>query len=147
MTSTVHAEQLRPEERIPPLTRGPVLGIAAAVAIVLLAFSGRYGYFGDELYFLAAGDNLSWGYADQPWLVPLLARVMDTITGGSLVGLRLPAAIVTAAGVVVTALIARELGGRRRAQIMAGGAFAVSGFLWARDTLWGPPRSIRSAGR
>ncbi|HEX2298018.1 MAG TPA: glycosyltransferase family 39 protein [Pseudonocardiaceae bacterium] len=129
MTSSVQVEPLRPDERIPDLARGPVLTIAAAVAGILLAFSGRYGYFGDELYFLAAGDHLSWGYADQPWLVPLLARVMDTITGGSLVGLRLPAVLVTAAGVVVTALIARELGGGRRAQIMAAGAIAVSGFL------------------
>lgn len=127
--STVQTGQVRPTQDVPAFARRPVLLIAGAVGLVLLAFSNRYGYFGDELYFLAAGRHLSWGYADQPWLVPLVARVMDTVTGGSLVGLRLPAILVTATGVVVTALIARELGGERRAQIMAAGAFAVSSYL------------------
>lgn len=111
---------------VPPLARGPVAAVAGVVALGLLVTSGRYGYFGDELYFVAAGHHLSWGYADQPALVPLLARAMDTLFPGSVVGLRLPAVAVTALGVVIAALIAREMGGARRAQLLAAGAFAVS---------------------
>jgi 4-amino-4-deoxy-L-arabinose transferase-like glycosyltransferase len=110
----------------PPLARGPVFALAGAVAVVLFAGSFRYGYFGDELYFLAAGYHLSWGYADNPALVPLLARAMDTLFPGSFVGLRLPATALTALGVVVAALIARELGGGRRAQVMTAAAYAIS---------------------
>ncbi|MQA15748.1 MAG: glycosyltransferase [Pseudonocardiaceae bacterium] len=126
---------VRPQDQLPTFARGPVFAIAAAMGLVLLAFSGRYGYFSDELYFLAAGQHLAWGYADQPWLVPLLARVTDEVTGGSLVGLRLPATIVTISGVVVTALIARELGGQRGAQVMAAGASAASPYLLATGHL------------
>ncbi|RZQ63259.1 glycosyl transferase, family 39 [Amycolatopsis suaedae] len=104
--------------------------MAGLIAALLLATSGRYGYFGDELYFLAAGRHLDWGYADQPPLLPLLALLMDTIAPGSVVVLRLPAILATAAAVVLTALIAREFGGGRRAQLLAAGAVAVSsGFL------------------
>ncbi|MFC4000848.1 glycosyltransferase family 39 protein [Prauserella oleivorans] len=98
---------------------------------ILLAFAGRYGYHGDELYFIAAGRNLAWGYADQPPMLPLLARLMDTLFPGSVVGFRLPAVLCTGLGVVVAGLTARELGGGRRAQFMAAGAYACSPFLLA----------------
>ncbi|GDY29720.1 ArnT family glycosyltransferase [Gandjariella thermophila] len=111
---------------VPPLARGPVFALAGAVAMVLFAASFRYGYFGDELYFLAAGYHLSWGYADNPALVPLLARAMDMLFPGSVVGLRLPATLFTALGVVLAALIAREMGGARRAQVIAAAAYAVA---------------------
>ncbi|MGW5747141.1 ArnT family glycosyltransferase [Amycolatopsis sp. NPDC003861] len=115
------------EAELAPFARLPVLLLAAGTATALLLTAGRYGYFGDELYFLAAGRHLAWGYADQPPLVPALARAMDTLAPGSLVVFRLPAIAATAAGVVVTALIARELGGQRKAQARAAAAYAICG--------------------
>ncbi|SHK34203.1 Dolichyl-phosphate-mannose-protein mannosyltransferase [Pseudonocardia thermophila] len=125
----------------PAFARGPVLAVAAAVGLLLTAVSGRYGYFGDELYFVAAGHHLAWGYADQPPLVPLLALVADTVAPGSVAVLRIPATLATTAVVVLAALLARELGGGRRAQLVAAGAVAVSptflgtGHLLATSTL------------
>ncbi|MGW4526201.1 ArnT family glycosyltransferase [Amycolatopsis sp. NPDC004378] len=110
-----------------PFARLPVLLFAAGTAVALLLTAGRYGYFGDELYFLAAGKHLAWGYADQPPLVPFLAWLMNTVAPGSLVVFRLPAIAATAAGVVVTGLIARELGGQRKAQARAAAAYAICG--------------------
>lgn len=110
----------------PPLAVAPVLTIAAAVTAVLIAFSGRYGYHRDELYFLACGRHLAWGYPDQPPLVPLIARLMSDLAPGSLVLLRLPSALVTGALVVLTALATRELGGGRTAQLLAAAVIAVA---------------------
>ncbi|WP_219462999.1 glycosyltransferase family 39 protein, partial [Nonomuraea rhizosphaerae] len=104
---------------------GPLLAIAAAMAAVLLAFGGRYGFHRDELYFLVASRHLDWGYADQPPLLPLIMRLFS---GESVVAVRVPAALLSAAGVVVAGLSAREMGGGRRAQALAAGAYAVCPF-------------------
>jgi hypothetical protein len=109
--------------------RLPVLLMAGGVALALLLTAGRYGYFGDELYFLAAGKHLAWGYADQPPVLPMLARLMDSLAPGSLVVFRIPAALATAAGVVFAGLMAREMGGGRKAQLLTAGAYAICGQL------------------
>ncbi len=114
-----------------PLARGPVRGAAAAVSGLLLALSGRYGYHRDELYFLQAGRHLAWGYPDQPPLVPLIARVMSGLAPDSVVVLRLPSTLTAAAIVVLTGLIAGELGGGRAEQGLAAGCAAASAVVLA----------------
>ena len=99
---------------------------AAGAVVLLLAVSGRYGYHRDELYFLAAGHHLAWGYPDQPPLVPALARLMSAIAPGSLPALRLPSALAIGAVVLLTAKIARELGLGRAATRLAVLAMATA---------------------
>jgi len=111
---------------LPALAVRPVAGVAVALAALLIAFSGRYGYHRDELYFIACGKHLAWGYPDQPPFVPLLARLMTDIAPNSLVVLRLPSALAAAALVVLTALLTRELGGRSLAQVLASAAVALA---------------------
>jgi len=104
------------------------IGLIAAAAIGLeLAVSGRYGYVRDELYFLAAGHHLAFGYVDQPALTPLIARVSAALTGNSLVGLRLVPAIGLGVLVLVTAAISRLLGAGRTGQLLAALAAATCG--------------------
>ncbi|MEA2219124.1 MAG: hypothetical protein QOJ35_1750 [Solirubrobacteraceae bacterium] len=100
--------------------------IAAAVTVVLLAFASRYGYHRDELYFLAAGQHLDWAYADQGPLTPLIARAMSEIAADSLTVLRLPSAVAAGATVLLSGLLARELGGSRRAQSLSAACAAVA---------------------
>jgi 4-amino-4-deoxy-L-arabinose transferase-like glycosyltransferase len=119
----------------PPVAWRPVLAIAAGVALVLGVASAWYGYFGDELYFLSAGARPAWGYADQPPLMPLLAAALDHLAPGNLVVLRLPATLAAAGNVVLAALLTAELGGRRRAQLLAAGAIAISPYLLATSHL------------
>jgi 4-amino-4-deoxy-L-arabinose transferase-like glycosyltransferase len=107
----------------------PLVSVAVAVTVLLLAFAGRYGYHRDELYFLRAGRELAFGYVDQPPLTPLLARAMDELFPGSLVGLRLPSALAAGLLVLLTGLIAREFGGGRTAQLLAAACMAVSSIL------------------
>ena len=105
--------------------------MACAVALLLLATSGRYGYHRDELYFLRAGREAAFGYVDQPPLTPLLARAMDVLLPGSVTGLRLPSVLASALVVLLTGLIARELGGGRGAQLLAAASMGVSAVLLA----------------
>jgi 4-amino-4-deoxy-L-arabinose transferase-like glycosyltransferase len=93
--------------------------VAAAAFCVEMAVSGRYGYVRDELYFLASGGHLAWGYVDQPALTPLLARLDVLLTGNTLVGLRALPALGLSALVLLTAAMARALGAGRRGQLLA----------------------------
>lgn len=106
-------------------------GIAVALAVVLTALSGRYGFHRDELYFLAAADHLAWGYVDQPPLTPLLVKISTEIFGATPMGIRVISTIAGALTVVLIALIAHEFGATRRAQILAATCAAVSGFVMA----------------
>ncbi len=108
-----------------------LLVLGGVVTAVLLGVAAGYGPHRDELYFLRAGAELGWGYADQPPLTPLLAHALDVVFDGSLVGLRAPSALIAGLVVVLTGLIARELGAGRGAQLLAAGAMAVSAFLLA----------------
>ena len=107
------------------LTPPPWRWIAAAVAVVwvlLYATLSRYGYHRDELYFRMLPPR--WGYVDQPFLTPLLAKMSIRLFGDTVFGLRALAPLATAAGVVLAALSTRELGGSRRAQALAAWGYA-----------------------
>jgi len=99
--------------------------IAVAAFGVEMAVSGRYGYVRDELYFLAAGHHLAFGYVDQPPLTPLLARVTAAVTGNTLAGFRILPGLALAALVVVTAAMSRLLGAGRTGQLLAALAVAT----------------------
>jgi hypothetical protein len=87
---------------------------AAVVAVLLTAFSIRYGYDRDELYF--AMLKPAWGYVDQPPLTPLLAHGIASMYDGGPWLMRVPATPCAVGCLVITALIARELGGDSKAQ-------------------------------
>jgi hypothetical protein len=103
--------------------------VATIVAVFHLATAAVYSYHRDELYYLASGRRLAWGYVDQPPLTPFLYRVSDTLFGSSLLGLRVIPACLHAGLVVIIALLARELGGDHRAQVVAAIGAAVAPML------------------
>ncbi len=94
-----------------------VVSLCAVKALLHLALVSRYGYHGDELYFVECGRHLAFGYVDHPPLIPWIARLADEL-GGSLLALRLPAIAAGTATMAVTALLVREWGGGRRAQLL-----------------------------
>ena len=121
--------------------RRAALLLGAAVTVVLVVFAGGYGYHRDELYFLEAGHHLAWSYADQGPVTPLVARLMSDLATGSLTVLRIPSAIAAGLVVLLTGLLAGELGGRPRARALAAACAAVgtivlfNGHLLSTSTL------------
>lgn len=97
----------------------PVLYLAAAKFLFHLLTAGRYGIFRDELYYLACGEHLDWGYVDQPPLIALVAWFAHRIFDHSLVGLRLLSAVAGAATVWLAGRFTREMGGGGFAQALA----------------------------
>jgi len=93
---------------------------SAALKLLLHAFAiTHYGYFRDELYYIACSKHLAWGYVDHPPLsIALLALARATL-GDSLWAIRLLPALAGAGTVFLVGLLVRELGGGRFAQALA----------------------------
>jgi len=98
---------------------------------LLLALSGAYGFHGDEMYYIVAGRHPAFGYVDQPPVTPLLSAASVAVLGVSPIAVRVLPAIEMGLVVVLIALIARDLGGSRRAQVLAAITAALSGYLGA----------------
>jgi len=97
------------------LAKGMVMVVAIALAKLVLhcIFNNRYGYFRDEFDYMSCGDHLAWGYVDQPPLVPFLVRVSRMVLGDSLRSIRFLPALASSVIVILTAMIARPVDGRR----------------------------------
>src|ERR1043166_5403565 len=94
---------------------GAMTALTAAVHLVCI---NQYGVFRDELYFLACGEHLDWGYVDQPPLVAVYAWIARHL-GTSLLAVRILPVLAAAALVALTGAMARRLGGRLLAQFLA----------------------------
>jgi len=84
-----------------------------------LASFARYGYFRDELYYIACSDRLALGYVDQPPLSIALLKLVRFVLGDSLFAIRLLPALAGVAAIILAGLMARRLGGGRFAQFLA----------------------------
>jgi hypothetical protein len=117
---------------LPSLAVGILIGLCAAKLLVHIFTSVRhYGYFRDELYYLDMARHLDWGYVDAAPLVAVYARIALWM-GGSLAALRILSALAGTALVAICILIARELGGGRYAQFLAGFfALVCPAVLWS----------------
>ena len=95
-----------------------VLSLAAIKFALHLYASGSYHYFRDELYFIACGRHLAWGYVDQPPLVALYARIGEWL-GPSLRGFRLLATLAGTLHVILTGVLTARMGDNRVAQALS----------------------------
>ena len=114
-----------------------IVWFLAAVKLALHLYAGRgYGYFVDELYNVALARHLDWGYVDVAPMIALIGRIELSLFGDSLSAIRIFPALAGAAKILLTAMIARELGGGRFAQglaalccLLAPGLLALDHFL------------------
>jgi 4-amino-4-deoxy-L-arabinose transferase-like glycosyltransferase len=105
---------------------GVLLGIAAIQVFIHLLTNSRYGFHRDELQFLSHARHLDWGFVAYPPLTAFVEHISLGIFGLSMVRLRLFSVLAQALAIVVTGLMARELGGGRLAQFTAALAVALS---------------------
>jgi hypothetical protein len=136
--STPSASAVSAIRKPSPLTSGTAIVVyVALVRIVLYFFAGpHYGYFRDELYYLACGEHPAWGYVDQPPLIAWIAWLLRHTIGTSLWALRLLPALAGASTVILAGLLARELGGRRWAMFLASLAALMAPVLLAMSHLF-----------
>jgi len=117
--------------------RIPQRSVATTVVMGLLSFGihllanalGSYGYFRDELYYLACSRHLAAGYVDQPPFSIFLLALTRTILGDSVFAIRLIPAIVSGLSVTVLCRLIGRLNGGPTAMTIASLAFIGSGHL------------------
>ncbi len=97
-----------------------VIPLAVAKVAFQLVTSDLYGAHRDEFYYLASGHHPAWGYVDNPPLVPMLYRFEEAAFGHSVTALAVVPGLLGGVYVVLGALLAREVGGGRFAQSLAG---------------------------
>lgn len=103
-----------------------LLAIAAVRLLLHTLTNGQYGFHRDELATLDDARHLAWGYVAYPPVTPFFARLALVLLGSAPAAVRFFTALAQCVAMVVVGLMARELGGGRRAQVLTALAVAVS---------------------
>ncbi len=103
------------------------LAAGSFLLIYIPSLLSSYGYFIDEVYYVACSERLAFGYVDHPPLAPWILRLVRELLGDSLAAIRLLPALCSAASVLLTGWMARRLGAGTYGQILAGLAMAMAG--------------------
>jgi hypothetical protein len=113
---------VRGDSRGSQLATWILLGLAAATMVAHAFHGAAYGFHGDELQTMDDARRLAWGYVTYPPMTPFFARLSLELFGTSIAGFRFFASLAQAVTIVLTGLMAREMGGGVRAQVLAGAA-------------------------
>jgi len=100
-----------------------LFGFALCAVLIHILLNGQYGFHRDELDFIMNARQLDWGYVSYPPITPLFTRIGLELFGESLRGLRVLPALAQGIVMVLAGLMARDMGGKRNAQLLT--AFAV----------------------
>jgi len=108
---------------------GLAWGVIGGLVVVKLALHfginlfGPYEFHRDEFLYMAMGEHLQLWHMDFPPFIALISEFSRGILGDSLFAVRLFPALFSAVLLVLAAVIAKEMGGGRLAQVLA--AFLV----------------------
>jgi len=120
--STASENLCEPSAPAPPIWLGDtalLIYIALATVVVHLLLGNRYGWHRDELATLEDSRHLAWGFPAYPPVTPFFGRLSLELFGTSIRGFRFFANLAQAVAVVLTGLMARDMGARRGAQLLA----------------------------
>ena len=115
MNSNSSSVERSAQAPLPAVDWAALLGIAGAIVLLHLLTNGRYGFHRDEFQFLSDASHLDWGFVAYPPFTPFVERVSLSLFGLSMIGLRLFSVLFQALAIVMTGMMARELGGGRHA--------------------------------
>jgi hypothetical protein len=112
-----------------------LLALGFVKLVIHLLTSSTYGIFRDEFYYIASSKHLAFGYVDFPPFIALLTAFIRATLGESLLALHLFPALAGAALVILTGLMARQLGADRFGQGLAALATLIAPQFLGMNTL------------
>src|SRR5512141_1725976 len=119
-------EKSRTWRQIASSDLGILILLALAKLLLHAVANNQYGWHRDELDMLDSARYLDWGYVAYPPVTAFITRVALMLFGPSLVGVRLFPALAQAGVMLLAGLMARELGGKRLAQVVAAVAAGIA---------------------
>ena len=115
-----------------------ILTLAVLKLLVHFATYDNYELHRDAYLYYAQSEHLAWGYVAVPPGIAFIGKVATSLFGNSTFGLRLFPALIGAVNIVILGLFVRDLGGRKRAIILAGFAYLLSPAYLHTNTLFQP---------
>ena len=115
-----------------------LLALGTFAVHLVVAITTAYGLHRDEYLYLAYGRHLDWGFIEGPPGIALVAAGLQATLGTSLAAVRLVPALAHGVLVLLTGLIARELGGKRFEILVAGLAALIAPVYLRAGTLFQP---------
>ncbi len=101
------------------LSNRAIVSYFIVIKFIVCLFPYEYGYFRDELYYIALSENLDIGYIDVPPIVPFLLAIIRALFGTSYISLHLFPAISGAVVIWLVSLMVKEMGGGMKALLLA----------------------------
>jgi hypothetical protein len=95
------------------------ISIALAQLVIQMLFHGNYGYFRDELYYIAGSKHLAFGYVDEPPLSLVILAGVRWVLGDSMHAIRFLPALAISLTAILAALMAIRLGGGKFSSALA----------------------------
>lgn len=125
---------LRPMKKFLPL----ILILSLIKALIQWFGNRNYGFHRDELLHLSVSEHLDWGFMEFPPLIGVLGKLSYFLFDYSLLGVRLFPTLAGVGVLILCCLIAKELGGRSKAVLLAG--ICILAFLpfYRNHTLFQP---------
>ena len=96
-----------------------LISLSVIYVVIHLIFIKQYGYFRDELYYIACSNHLAFGYVDQPPFVALIAFISTRLFGESLFAIRILSVLAGGLTVFITGNVTKQLGGSLFAQALS----------------------------
>jgi len=95
-----------------------------------------YGFFRDELYYLACANRIQLGYIDHPPLSIYVLAVWKSLFGDAMFVIRIVPAIITSATVFMIGLFTMRLGGGKAAIIISTVAYMLTPIFLGMNTIY-----------
>ncbi|WP_339840153.1 glycosyltransferase family 39 protein [uncultured Maribacter sp.] len=118
---------------------GPIILILVTIKFIIQWFGNvNYGFHRDELLHLSVSEHLDWGFMEFPPLIGLIGKISYWLFDYSLLGVRLFPTLAGVGILILCCLIAKEIGGKTKAILLAG--ICILAFLpfYRNHTLFQP---------
>lgn len=98
----------------------------------------KYGLHRDEYLYISDSDHLAWGYMEMPPLLAVIGKMARFLFGDTLFAVRFFPALIGAVTILLVGIMVRDFGGKKYAQLIAGGAFLFSPVFLGSNNLFQP---------